>query len=136
LTREGGQEKLERLGEETRMRYSGIQENIGSQMGQLEGTLLDFISNQANVALNLMQADAKRNQNTSQNTGWKAQPRGNSMTASQLSQYSGIFSDLSESSAAFNAFVATAHSNLDANQLAELANAIYAQYQTDEEDHS
>jgi hypothetical protein len=118
------------------MKYQGVQESIGSQIGQLEGTVLDFIANQANVALNLMQADAERNTDTSQNTGWQSQPRGNSMTASSLAEYSGIFGDLSNSQAAFAAFVSTAHSNLNANQLSELAYAIYNQYQSSEEDHA
>ena len=74
MTRAGGQERLEQLGQQTRSRFAGAQEAIGQQMGQLEGTLMDFIASQANVALNLMQAGATKTGDGSQNTGWKAQP--------------------------------------------------------------
>jgi len=135
MTREGGQEQLETLGERTRSRYAGTQEQIGQQMGLLEGTLLDFIASQAGVALNLMQAGATKTGtgDGSQNTGWKAQPKGTPMTAAQLSEYQGMFGDLSNGIQAFNQFVSLAHSNLNSSQLSELANAIYAQYQQADE---
>lgn len=133
MTREGGQEQLETLGERTRSRYAGTQEQIGQEMGLLEGTLLDFIATQAGLALNLMQAGATKTGDGSQNTGWKAQPKGTPMTAAQLSEYQGMFGDLSNGIQAFNQFVSLAHSNLNSSQLSELANAIYAQYQQAEE---
>ena len=55
------------------------------------------------------------------------------MTATQLSQYQGIFGDLTNSQQAFAAFVQNAHSNLDESQLSELAQSIYDQYQGNEE---
>ena len=136
LTRQGGEQQLENLGQETQARYAGVQERIGRQIGQLEGTLLDFIANQANVALNLMQSGATKDQGTDYNTTAAAQPRGNSMTAAQLSEYKGRFGDLSNSQQAFAAFVQAAHTNLNATQLAELANNIYSQYQQTEEEES
>jgi len=134
LTRESGQQNLEKLGQETQSRYAGVQERIGQQIGILEGSLMDFISNQSNVALNLMQSGATKDESTEYNTGYAAQPRGNSMSASQLNEYKGMFGDLTSSHQAFAAFVQAAHTNLDANQLSELANAIYDQYQTSEEE--
>ncbi len=134
LTREGQGQNLENLGQETQQRYAGVQERIGQQIGILEGSLMDFISNQSNIALNLLQSGANKQQSEDYNTGYAAQPRGASMTASQLSGYQGRFGDLTNSSAAFAAFVQNAHSNLDENQLAELANAIYNQYQSSEEE--
>lgn len=133
MTRAGGQERLEQLGQQTRSRFAGAQEAIGQQMGQLEGTLMDFIASQAGVALNLMQAGATKTGSGSQNTGWKAQPKGTPMTAEQLNEYRGFFGDLGGGVAAFNLFVSLAHSNLNDAQLNELANAIYAQYQQEEE---
>jgi hypothetical protein len=133
MTRAGGQEQLEQLGQTTRSRYAGTQEQIGQQMGLLEGTLLDFIASQAGVALNLMQAGATKTGDGSQNTGWKAQPKGTPMTAGQLSEYQGMFGDLSNGIQAFNQFVSLAHSNLNSSQLSQLANAIYAQYQQADE---
>lgn len=133
MTRAGGQERLEQLGQQTRSRFAGAQEAIGQQMGQLEGTLMDFIASQAGVALNLMQAGATKTGSGSQNTGWKAQPKGKPMTADQLNEYRGFFGDLGGGVAAFNLFVSLAHSNLNDAQLNELANAIYAQYQQEDE---
>lgn len=133
MTRAGGQERLEQLGQQTRSRFAGAQEAIGQQMGQLEGTLMDFIASQAGVALNLMQAGATKTGSGSQNTGWKAQPKGTPMTADQLNEYRGFFGDLGGGVAAFNLFVSLAHSNLNDAQLNELANAIYAQYQQEDE---
>ena len=133
LTREAGQQNLEKLGQETQARYAGVQERIGQQIGILEGSLMDFISDQSNRALTLMQSGATKDKSTEANTGWAAQPKGSPMTATQLSQYQGIFGDLTNSQQAFAAFVQNAHSNLDESQLSELAQSIYAQYQGNEE---
>ena len=136
LTREGGQQRLEDLGQQTQAQYAGIQERIGQQIGILEGSLMDFISGQSTIALNLMQAGATKDESEEYNTGYAAQPRGSSMTEAQLSEYKGRFGDLTNSTAAFAAFVQAAHSNLNASQLAELANSIYATYQQNEEDEA
>ena len=66
-------------------------------------------------------------------TTWKDIPKGNPMTADQLSGYKGMFGDLPNSEAAFNHFVSLAHSNLTSDTLHELAQAIYNQYQTESE---
>jgi hypothetical protein len=129
LTRATGEERLEQLGQQTMSSYAGAQEQIGAQIGQLEGSLLDFIGSQANVALNLMQADASREGNNQGNTGYPNVTRGASMTADQLGQFSGIFSDLTNSAAAFNEFVKQAHTNLSTEQLTQLAYDIFNQYQ-------
>ena len=64
---------------------------------------------------------------------WANQPRGNSMTAEQLSGYN-IFGDLTNGQAAWSEFVATAHTNLNESQLNELAQSIYDSYQRQEEE--
>jgi len=134
LTRESGQQGLEQLGQQTQARYSGVQEQIGGQIGILEGSLLDFINTQGNKALNLMSSGATKSDAESEaNQGYKNQPKGSPMTAAQLSEYN-IFGDLTNSSQAFQAFVQNAHSNLNAAQLNELAQAIYDQYQGSEEE--
>jgi len=134
LTRESGQQGLEQLGQQTQARYSGVQEQIGQQIGMLEGSLMDFISNQSNVALNLMQSGATKSEAGSEyNETYANQPKGSPMTAAQLSEYN-IFGDLTNSTQAFQAFVQNAHSNLNASQLNELAQAIYDQYQGSEEE--
>lgn len=134
LTRESGQQGLEQLGQQTQARYAGVQEQIGGQIGALEGSLLDFISNQSNKALNLLQSGATKSEAGSEyNQTYANQPKGSPMTAAQLSEYN-IFGDLTNSTQAFQAFVQNAHSNLNASQLNELAQAIYAQYQGSEEE--
>jgi hypothetical protein len=133
LTRESGQQGLEQLGQQTQARYSGVQEQIGGQIGMLEGSLLDFINTQGNKALNLMQSGATKSEAGSEsNQTWKNQPKGSPMSASQLTQYN-IFGDLTNSSQAFQAFTQNAHSNLNVAQLNELAQSIYDQYQNEEE---
>ena len=41
----------------------GVQENIGRQLGQLEGTLLDFLGSQAQTALQIRSLDPTENMN-------------------------------------------------------------------------
>ena len=48
-----------------------VQENIGRQLGQLEGTLLDFLGNQAQTALQIRSLDIDE---SSPNTGAMMQP--------------------------------------------------------------
>jgi len=132
--REYGEGAFGELGQKTSSRYRDIQEQIGGQLGDLESTLFDFLSGTSQRALGITMADpTSTGESSVDKTGWKYQPKGNSMNESQLSQYQSVFSDLSNSTAAWSAFVGLAHSNLNEAQLNELANAIYDQYQSEGE---
>jgi len=132
MTRELGQSKFSDLGRQTEAKYGAAQEQTAKQLGMLEGTLADFIAKQQNIALNIEMSDPTMTQ-TGGTTTWKDMPKGNPMTADQLSEYRGMFSDLPNAEAAFNNFVSLAHSNLTSDYLHELAQAIYNQYQTESE---
>ena len=123
------------MGQKTQQRYRNIREDIGDQAGMLEGTLFDFLTNASNRALDIQLQDPTGGSGTGGETSntWSSIPRGNSMTESQLSDYSGFFSDLTNGSAAWAEFIRTAHTNLTSQHLAALANSIYDQYQTQEE---
>ena len=132
LTRAAGQQNLLQLGQQTQSRYAGAQESIGNQMGALEGSLLDFINAQQQIALNILSSEGEKDQGAGTDegyTGYGSIPRGSSMTAQQLQQYSGMFGDLGNSAAAFQYFVSQAHSNLTASHLQALAQDVYDMYQ-------
>ena len=132
--REYGEGAFGELGQKTSQKYRDIQEQIGGQLGALEGSLFDFLSGASQRALGITMADPTAAGDSGEaSTGWKAQPKGNSMSESQLSQYQSVFSDLQNSTAAWSAFVGLAHTNLNQAQLNELANAIYDQYQSEGE---
>tara|TARA_R100000995_G_scaffold81967_1_gene55306 strand:+ start:1265 stop:2245 length:981 start_codon:yes stop_codon:yes gene_type:complete len=136
LTRAGAESQLFDLGERARSQYSSAQESIGAQMGQLEGTLLDFINQQKNVALNILSSGGTQDQGAGTDagyTGYGSIPKGSSMTAQQLESYSGKFSDLGNATAAFQYFVSQAHSNLTDAHLNQLANDVYNMYQNMDE---
>jgi len=133
--RQFGEGAFEELGQKTQQRYRNIREDIGDQTGMLEGTLFDFLTNASNRALDIQLQDPTGGSGTGGETSntWSSIPRGNSMTESQLSDYSGFFSDLTNGSAAWAEFIRTAHTNLTSQHLAALANSIYDQYQNQEE---
>ena len=133
MTREIGDEQFSNLGRQTQDAYGQVQKEIGQGIGALEGTLMDYLSRQANVALNLENADAKKMEAGSEaSNSYQNQPRGNALSESQLAQYN-IFGDLTNSQQAWAAFTAAAHSNLNDAQLNALMNDIYSQYQNEEE---
>ena len=66
-----------------------VQENIGAKLGQLEGTLLDFLGNQAQMALNIRSFDPDPNNNVETSGSGLLQP--GAMGAS-LPDFSGGFS--------------------------------------------
>lgn len=133
MTREVGDEQFSNLGRQTQDMFGQVQQEIGQGIGQLEGTLMDYLSRQSNVALSLEQSDAKKQEAGSEATNhYSNQPRGNALDASTLSQYN-IFGDLTNSQQAWAAFQQAAHSNLNQSQLNNLMNDIYAQYQNEEE---
>tara|TARA_R100000008_G_scaffold16502_1_gene8111 strand:+ start:4163 stop:5188 length:1026 start_codon:yes stop_codon:yes gene_type:complete len=134
MAREIGGLKMDELGRKTQAQYSDVQREIGQHIGTLEGTLVDYLTRQSNIALSLEQADAdKMEAGGEASSTWANQPRGNSMTAEQLSGYN-IFGDLTNGQAAWSEFVATAHTNLNESQLNELAQSIYDSYQRQEEE--
>ena len=132
MTRELGESKFSDLGRQTEAKYGAAEEQTAKQLGMLEGTLADFITKQQNIALNIEMSDPTETGGTDSG-GWKSVPKGTAMTASQLSAYQGKFGDLTNGTAAWNAFVGLAHSNLSEAHLNELAQAIYDQYQGNEE---
>ena len=132
LTREAGQQNLLQLGQQTQSKYAGAQESIGNQMGVLEGSLMDFINSQSQIALNILSSGGEKDKGAgteSGYTGYTNIPRGSSMTAQQLEQYSGMFGDLGNAIQAFQYFVSQAHSNLTDSHLQQLAYDIYNMYQ-------
>jgi len=128
MTRELGQSKFSDLGRQTEAKYGAAQEQTAKQLGMLEGTLADFIAKQQNIALNIEMSDPTMTQ-TGGTPTWNDMPKGNPMTAEQLSEYRGMFNDLPNSEAAWNNFVSLAHSNLTSDFLYQLAQSIYDQYQ-------
>lgn len=134
MAREIGGTKLDELGRVTQSQFGDVQREIGQNIGALEGTLVDYLTRQSNIALSLEQSDAKKMEAGGESAAtWANQPRGGSMSADQLSAYN-IFGDLTNGQAAWSEFVATAHTNLNESQLNELAQSIYNSYQTSEEE--
>jgi len=135
-TRAAGQEQFQDLGRQTQQRYSGVEDQIAKEQGALEGTLMDFIGSQANIALNLELADAPKDTSGDGPTSWFDVERGNSFSSSssQMMGYQQQFADLGPLSAsAYQDFVGKAHSNLSEAQLNELFNDVYNNYQNQSE---
>jgi len=134
--REVGEENLLGLGQDTRSRYLDVQENVGARMGELESSVVDFLSGAAQQALQIQLADPTSTGGpTGDGSSWTQQPKGNPYGAgdSAVTAYQSVFSDLTNATAAYEYFVSLAHTNLNSTQLAELAQSVYAQYQGDEE---
>jgi len=134
-TRAAGQQQFQDLGRQTQQRYSGVEDQIAKEQGALEGTLMDFIGKQANIALNLELADAPKDVDSGP-TSWFDVERGNSFSSSssQMTAYQQQFADLGPlSAAAYQDFVGKAHSNLTEAQLNELFNDVYNNYQSQSE---
>jgi hypothetical protein len=135
-TRAAGQQQFQDLGRQTQQRYSGVEDSIAKEQGALEGTLMDFIGKQANIALNLEIADAPKDTSGDGPTSWFDVERGNSFSSSspQMMGYQQQFADLGPLSAsAYQDFVGKAHSNLTEAQLNELFNDVYNNYQNQSE---
>tara|TARA_R110002051_G_C8713887_1_gene495906 strand:- start:653 stop:1612 length:960 start_codon:yes stop_codon:yes gene_type:complete len=134
--RDVGEENLLGIGQDTRSRYLDVHENIGARMGEIESSVVDFLSGAAQQALQIQLADPTSTGGpTGDPSGWPAQPKGNPYGAgdSTVTAYQSVFADLTNSAAAYAYFVSLAHTNLNSTQLAELAQSVYAQYQGDEE---
>ena len=135
-----GGRAMERLGVETEGRYQDVQQMVGQQLGQLEGTLVDYLSGVSQTALQLEQSDAtKMEAGGAAATSIYNIPRGNAYSADSpaLQGFRGMFDDLgTQATAAWNAFVQASHDNLNPQHLSELAYSIYNQYQTAEEEEA
>tara|TARA_R110000868_G_scaffold65399_6_gene195645 strand:+ start:5664 stop:6677 length:1014 start_codon:yes stop_codon:yes gene_type:complete len=134
-TRAAGQQQFQDLGRQTQQRYSGVEDQIAKEQGALEGTLLDFISSQANIALNLELADAPKDSESGPSS-WFDIERGNSYStsSSEMTSFQQRFGDLGTyAGTAYADFVAKAHSNLSESQLNELFNDVYNFYQQQSE---
>lgn len=134
-TRAAGQEQFQDLGRQTQQRYSGVEDQIAKEQGALEGTLMDFIGKQANIALNLELADAPKDSESGPSS-WFDIERGNSYStsSSEMTSFQQQFGDLGTyAGTAYADFVAKAHSNLSESQLNELFNDVYNFYQQQSE---
>ena len=134
--RGAAQTQLDKLGQNTQNRFLDIREMMGQRAGELESSVATFLSDAANRALNIRLADPTAVQTTGEDAQtWQNQPKGNPYDAADpaVSGFRSMFDDLSTPDAAYNLFVSLAHTNLNADQLRQLANSIYDQFQGSDE---
>ena len=106
----------------------GLQQATGNQLGAIGNNLGNL--QRRDISLLGSVGGAQRNMNQAINDlAYQNFVGQYNLPQNLLGQYSGIFSDLTNSAAAFNEFVKQAHTNLSTEQLTQLAYDIFNQYQ-------